>query len=160
MTSFIHSALKLLLAILIPLSFGALASVITLDALQGWYQTLQKPSFTPPNWIFGPVWSALYIFMGIGLNHIWSLQKSAIKTKVTLVFWVQLIVNFFWSILFFAFKSPLMALIDCAILCGLIVCMIVLLVKIRPIIGFLQIPYLLWSIFATAISFEIWRLNF
>jgi benzodiazapine receptor len=160
MNSALQSGLRLFLAILIPLSVGAVASLLSMDAVHGWYKLAQKPSFTPPNWVFGPVWTVLYILMGIGLSQVWVSNDTDLKNRALLGFGVQLIANFLWTFLFFTLKSPLLAIFDCVILSGSIVWMIFSFFKIRPVIGILQIPYLLWSIFAALITFKIWLLNF
>ena len=102
--------LKLILSIGICLGAGILGSFFTVSSIPNWYVTLNKPFFSPPNWVFGPVWTILYILMGYSLYLVWK------KKKVPSVFWLQLILNASWSIIFFGMKNPGLALIDIALL--------------------------------------------
>ena len=144
--------LRLVLCITLPLFIGGVSGIATADAIPGWYQTLNKPFFNPPNWLFGPVWTTLYILMGVSLFQISSLPKSELRTKAIQIFILQLTLNFFWSFLFFYFHQPEIALLE---IIGLWVCiavMIHLFKKLKPVAGYLNIPYLLWVSFASILN--------
>ena len=150
---------KIIIAVVVCLAVGGLSGFATTDAIEGWYATINKPSFNPPNWIFGPVWTTLYILMGISLYFIVQQPASKTKTQALVVFGVQLFLNFWWSIIFFTFKDLLFALIEIIVLWIFIAAMIYLFRKLKPIAGYLQIPYLLWVSFATLLTYSIWMLN-
>jgi translocator protein len=123
-----------------------------------WYAGLQKPTWNPPSWVFGPVWTTLYVLMGVAAWLVWDRHRGAARIALTL-FVVQLIANATWSWLFFGLQSPFLALIDIVILWLLIVATTIAFWRLRPIAGALLIPYLAWVTFATALNFQIWRLN-
>ena len=113
---------KLIISILISLSAGLIGSIFTASAIPNWYAGLVKPALNPPSWVFGPVWTALYILIGIAVFLIW--QKGGQKKEVKIAFLVfgsQLFLNAIWSIIFFGLKNPGLALIDLAVLWLLIV---------------------------------------
>lgn len=144
---------KLILSIGICLGAGILGSLFTISAIPEWYSTLNKPSFSPPNWVFAPVWIILYILMGISLYLIWT------RRKVPTVFWIQLILNAFWSIIFFGMRNPTLALVDIAALWIAIVLTIKAFYKINKIAANLLYPYLVWVSFATILNLSIMLLN-
>lgn len=149
---------KLITSIAICLFAGVLGSVFTTPAIPGWYATLIKPSFAPPNWLFAPVWTTLFIMMGISLFLIW--QKEDVKVKNALyIFGAQLIFNVLWSAAFFGLRSPLAGLIEICILWILILLTIMKFMEISRTAGLLLIPYIFWVSFAAVINFFIWRLN-
>lgn len=151
---------KLIISFLLPISIGGLSGYITRNDPGGeWFKTLTKPFFNPPSYLFGPVWTVLYILMGISLYLIWNSPKTPLRQKALIVFAVQLFFNFWWSILFFSFHTLLIALIEILLLWILIVYMIAVFKKIKPIAGYLQIPYLLWVTFATILNISLWYLN-
>lgn len=149
----------LLICIAIPLVSGSLSGLAIADNISTWYSTLNKPSFNPPNYLFGPVWSVLYILMGIGLYLILQTPKSAMRTKSIVLFTVQLILNLSWSFIFFNAQSPFAALIIIGILWIAILMMMIYFHTLSPIASYLQIPYLLWVSFATVLNAAIWILN-
>ena len=149
----------LLICIAIPLVSGSLSGLAIADHISSWYSTLNKPSFNPPNYLFGPVWSVLYILMGIGLYLILQTPKSAMRTKSIVLFAVQLILNLSWSFIFFNAQSPFAALIIIGILWIAILMMMIYFHTLSPIASYLQIPYLLWVSFATVLNAAIWILN-
>ena len=151
--------LKFLVSILLPLSLGAIAGIITAQAIPEWYATLNRPSFNPPNWIFGPVWTTLYILMGISLFLIWKQDPGKERNRAILIFLFQLLLNFFWSFIFFYFKLMGFALIEIILLWISIVLMLVLFYKIKPIASYINIPYLLWVTFATVLNASYYFLN-
>ncbi|MBI2018800.1 tryptophan-rich sensory protein [Candidatus Daviesbacteria bacterium] len=144
---------KLILSIGLCLGAGIMGSFFTVSAIPTWYQTLNKPIFSPPNWVFGPVWTILYILMGISLYLVWT------KKKVPTVFWIQLILNAVWSVIFFGMRNPALALVDIIALWIAIVLTIKALYKINKLAGNLLIPYLLWVSFATVLNLAIIILN-
>jgi benzodiazapine receptor len=110
------------------------------------------PSFNPPGWIFGPVWTTLYILMGISLYLVLIKPDSALRTTAIRVFFLQLTLNFLWSFFFFYFRNIGLALVDILLMWGSIVWMIMLFRRIHPAAGYMNIPYLLWVSFATALN--------
>ena len=138
---------------------GVLVGVFTAEAIPVFYMNLNKPVFSPPNWVFGPVWTLLYLLMGIAVYLVW-IQKSTQKTKIALTFFIaQLIFNFLWSVLFFAMQSPLFALVDIIILWLLIVGTIIKFYPLSKIAAYLLVPYLVWVSFATILNASIVVLN-
>ncbi len=144
---------KLTLSIGLCLGAGIVGSFFTFSAIPTWYAALAKPSFSPPNWVFGPVWTILYILMGISLYLVW------LKKKVPTVFWIQLILNVAWSIIFFGMKNPTLALVDIAVLWVAIVLTIKSFSKINNLAGQLLYPYLTWVSFASILNLKIVILN-
>ena len=153
----VSGIIKLITSITICLAAGVLGSIFTIPSIPTWYETLIKPSFTPPNWVFAPVWTSLFIMMGISLYIIW--QKGSSNGKALSIFSVQLILNVLWSAIFFGLRSPLAGLIEICILWILILLTILEFMKISRTAGLLLIPYILWVSFAALINFFIWRLN-
>lgn len=144
---------KLFFSIGICLGVGLLGSFFTASSIPTWYGTLNKPEFSPPNWVFAPVWTTLYFLMGISLYLIW------LKKRIPLVFWIQLFLNFLWSIIFFGFKNPGLALVDILALWITILLTIKAFSKINNLAGKLLWPYLAWVSFATYLNFSIWIIN-
>lgn len=150
---------KLLVSLILPLSVGAVAGIFTAQGVQEWYLTLNRPSFNPPNWIFAPVWTTLYILMGISLFLIWKLETSKARNFAILAFTIQLLFNFSWSFLFFYFNALGIALIEIILLWVSIVTMLVLFYKIKPITAYMNLPYLLWVSFASVLNGAYYMLN-
>ena len=150
---------KLLISIILPLSLGAIAGIFTSKAIPEWYATLNQPSFNPPNWIFGPVWTTLYIIMGISFFLIWKLESGKERNQAIMIFLVQLLLNFSWSFFFFYFNMIGLALIEILLLWSTIVLMITRFYKLKPLAAYLNIPYLLWVSFATVLNAAYFFLN-
>ena len=148
----------LLLAIVLPFVAAVVGSYFTTPAIPGWYASLNKPSFSPPNWLFGPVWTVLYLMMGLSLYLIWSKSGVTFK-KPQFFFYVQLVLNALWSIVFFGLASPGGALFIIIFLWLLILYCILEFRKISSIAAWLLVPYILWVSFATLLNFSIWYLN-
>lgn len=146
---------NLIISILIPLAAGALSSLLSGTMS---YSTLNKPSFSPPPYLFPLVWTILYVLMGISSYIIYS-SNDAGKRKALAVYALQLVFNFFWSILFFGFHQYLFAFLWLLALIFLITVMIFQFYKISPLAAYLQIPYLLWCIFAAYLNYAIFTLN-
>lgn len=151
---------KFIIAVLIPLAVGSLAGYFTASSVNGWYTTLVKPSFNPPNWLFAPVWTSLYIMMGIALFLVWNsgAAEDVKRTAVTL-FIVQLVLNFLWSFVFFYAQQPGWALVNIILMWIFIFLTILWFGKISSLSAWLLVPYICWVSFATVLNFAIWKLN-
>jgi len=151
---------KLILSLVLPLAIGGVSGYLVRNEMNGdWFNTLAKPSFNPPGYLFGPVWTALYILMGISMFLIWNTPKTELRQKALTAFGVQLFFNFWWSILFFSFHTIFLSVVDILVMWFLIIYMITLFKKIKPIAAYLQIPYFLWVTFASVLNISIWFLN-
>jgi benzodiazapine receptor len=149
---------KLLAAfIAVPLLAGFAGSAFTAPAIPTWYASINKPSFSPPNWLFAPVWTTLFVLMGVAGYLAYSSARN--KKEVVRVFGIQLALNTLWSVLFFGLRSPGLALLDIAALIGAIVWNILVFRKSSKTAGWLMAPYLAWVSFATVLNFAVWILN-
>jgi tryptophan-rich sensory protein len=155
----ISHIIKLIISILLPLSVGAIAGMFTSQAVPIWYASLNRPSFSPPNWVFGPVWTSLYILLGISFFLIWKEEASKERDLAIKVFSIQMLLNFAWSFLFFYFNLIGVALIEIILLWISIAAMIYLFYKIKPVAAYMNIPYLLWVSFATILNAGYYFLN-
>jgi len=152
--------LKFIASIIICQSAGVFGSLVTFEAIPGWYITLEKPFFAPPNWIFGPVWIILYFLMGVSLYIVWENElKSKTRNVFFVVFAIQLILNALWSFLFFGLKSPLLGLVDILILNALVVVTIFYAKRVSKYAAMLLIPYMVWIIIASVLNYAIMVLN-
>ena len=138
------SVKKLITSLTLPLAVGSIAGIFTTRAIPNWYATLNQPSFNPPNWLFGPVWTTLYILMGISLYMVWALPTGKERNIALLAFGVQLVLNFAWSFFFFYFKTIGFALIEILVLWMSIVGMIVLFNKVNKEYSCRQLSVLLY----------------
>ena len=152
-----NKSIKLTLCIILPLLVGGISGFFTSQNITNWYVYLNKPSFNPPNYLFGPVWTLLYILMGISFYLI--LNKPNINWLAVGVFLTQLILNFFWSFIFFNAHNLGLALVEIIILWASILAMIILFYKTNKWAAILNIPYLLWVSFATLLNYSIFSLN-
>jgi tryptophan-rich sensory protein len=146
------------ICLILPLAIGGLSGYLTVSGLNGWYTTLIKPSFNPPNYVFGPVWTLLYLLMGVSIYMIRTAEHP-LRKNATIIFAIQLVLNFWWSIIFFQMERPLAALVEIIVMWFSILYMIVSFRRIKPLAAYLQIPYLLWVSFATLLTASIWWLN-
>lgn len=152
--------LKLILCIVICELIGATGAIFTTPAIDGWYATLQKPSFSPPNWIFAPVWTFLFFLMGISLYFILEKDpKDKIVKSALLIFVGQFMLNIAWSFLFFGLHNPLNAFIEIIVLWFAILLTIIQFNKIDNRAALLLIPYILWVSFASVLNFSVLILN-
>ena len=151
--------LKLVVSLLLPLGLGAIAGMLTSQSVPNWFANLAKPPFNPPNWIFGSVWTALYILMGISLFLIWKEDASKIRRLAILVFMIQLLLNFGWSFIFFYFKMIGLAFVEIILLWISVIAMFILFYKIKPIAAYMNIPYILWVSFAMVLNGAFFFLN-
>ena len=155
------TSLLLFLAVVFIIS-GA-SSYITMPAVQGWYTTINKPSFNPPNWIFAPVWTILYIMIAISGWLVWKKLSGTFSQKLRShamrVYIEQLLANFLWSFIFFGMRLFELALIDIYIMLGLIALNIWHFKRISKPAAYLLVPYILWVAFASSLNLEIVMLN-
>jgi tryptophan-rich sensory protein len=155
-----NNTVKLVIAILIPVAVGATAGFFTATGTGSWYQTIQKPSWNPPGWIFGPVWTTLYIMMGIALFLVWrsGAAEELKKTAITL-FAIQLVLNFFWSFIFFKMEQPGWAFAEIITMWLFILLTIFAFAKVNTTAAWLLVPYISWVSFASILNYTIWKLN-
>lgn len=155
-----NNAWKLIISISIPLVLGSLSGLFNVSAIDGWYQTVNKPSWNPPNWIFGPVWTTLYVMMGIALYLIWKAEASAILKKTAIsLFVIQLVLNFFWSFIFFNQQEIGWALVEIIAMWVFILLTIFAFANINKMAAWLLVPYISWVSFAAILNYTIWQLN-
>ena len=148
------------IAVTLCLIVGFLSSFATQSSVNTWYVTLNKPSFNPPNSIFAPVWSILYVMMGISAGLIWAKGLHHIWVKTALYhFGFQLLYNAMWSIVFFGLREPFWALLVIIVLLILLVLTFKWFYLISKTAAYLLVPYFLWLCFATALNYKIWELN-
>lgn len=148
---------SLMFFLLATLGVGATASLFTTPNIPGWYAGLIKPSFNPPNWVFAPVWTTLYVMMGVAAWRVW--RKTGLKDIALYAFWAQLFLNFCWSGIFFALHQPGLALIELMLLDAALLATLILFWSRDRLAGLLMVPYMAWTSFATLLNYEIWRLN-
>ena len=151
---------RILVVVVTCLVVGYFSGMVTRLAITTWYPTLVKPSFNPPNWIFAPVWTTLYILMGIALYIVWkSTATASIKQTAILLFVVQLTLNFFWSILFFKFQLTGWAFVEIIAMWVAILFTILWFGKISSTAAWLLVPYICWVSFASLLNYSIYKLN-
>lgn len=174
---------KLLFSIIICELAGVVGSVFTTSQIATWYKTLQKPSFNPPNWIFGPVWTTIFVLMGIALYLVWqknwkvknelkiskkkawnSLSQEFYKGKfeklnIILIFYLQLVLNVVWSVIFFGLHSPILAFCELIMLWFAILFLIINFWRVSKAAAYLLLPYILWVSFAGILNLFIVILN-
>lgn len=151
--------LQLFLCVLSTLLIGGISGFATATSITTWYVDINKPSFNPPNYLFGPVWTVLYILMGISLYIILQSPKTKFRSKAITIFCIQLFLNFCWSFIFFKFQLLGLAFIEIILMWASILTMIVVFFEINKKAALLQIPYLLWVSFASVLNGSIWFLN-
>ena len=158
--SSVSFSLKIVIGIIGCNLVGLLAGWVTIEAIPTWYESLNKPAFNPPNWLFGPVWTTLYTLMGISFAAIWNegIQNKNVE-KALYIFGIQLLLNGLWSFLFFGYQNPLLAFIEILFLAAAIVLTIIKFKEIKAWAAWLLVPYLLWVGFASVLNFAIYYLN-
>ncbi len=151
---------KIIIAVTVCLCIGFFSGFATQSSIDTWYATLNKPFFNPPNWIFAPVWTILYILMGISAGIVWSkgFYHKWVQTAMY-HFLFQLLLNGLWSIVFFGYKSPGLALLVILALVILLLLTIKWFKVVNKSAALLLLPYLIWVLFATVLNFSIWQLN-
>jgi tryptophan-rich sensory protein len=155
-----NNTYKLIVSIIVSELAGIIGSVFTAPAISGWYTTLIKPTFNPPAWVFGPVWTTLFLLMGIAAFLIWKkgLDRRDVRTALG-IFLGQLVLNTLWSIIFFGLHSPGGALTEIVFLWLAILATIIAFYKISKPATWLLVPYILWVSFAMYLNYAIWALN-
>ena len=147
----------LLFFVLVTSAVGTSASVFTEPNIAGWYAGLIHPSFAPPNWLFAPVWTTLYVLMAVAAWRVWRIAGT--RSIETGAYVLQLIFNFAWSAIFFSAHQIGLALIELCVLLALILATTILFWRRDPLAGWLFLPYLAWTSFATALNYAFWSLN-
>jgi benzodiazapine receptor len=154
-----RKALKLILCLALPLIVGGLAAYFVKENISNWYDLISKPSFDPPEYIYAPVWIALYVLMGVSLFMIWITPTNTHKRIAFFIWLLQLFLNFGWSILFFYYKDIALSIAEISMLLLSIVVMIFVFFRINRVAALLQLPYLVWVFFTTILTMVIWELN-
>jgi len=155
-----NNTFKLIIAIIIPVAVGAISGFFTATGVESWYQTINKPSWNPPGWIFGPVWTTLYVMMGIALFLVWKSDSSDVLKKTAIaLFAIQLILNFFWSFIFFDQQQIGWALVEIIVMWFFILLTIFAFGNVSKLAAWLLVPYISWVSFATILNYTIWKLN-
>ena len=156
----IQSVPKLAAAILFCLIVGSSGSLVTMTGPGSWYDSLQKPFFTPPGWVFAPVWITLFTLMGIALYLVWESGSDRSEVKAALIlFGIQFVLNILWSFFFFGLRSPLLGLVDIIVLWVLIAVTIRAFYRVKRSAAYLLIPYIAWVTLATALNGAIYIMN-
>ena len=152
---------RIAIAVIVCLTVGYSSSTVTKSGVETWYPTIIKPVFNPPNWVFMPVWTLLFVLMGIAAGLIWDKikEQNAEVKKALGFFLIQLALNAIWSYLFFGLKNPMLALIEIALLWLMIYETYLKFIKINKTAGYLLIPYMAWVGFAAILNASIWWLN-
>ena len=156
----LSNIVKLVISILASFAAGGIGSLFTFKSIPSWYAGLKKPRYTPPNRVFGPVWTTLYIMMGISIFLVWrnGLTMNGVLLAFTL-FWIQLVINALWSIIFFGIKSKGGGVITIIVLWFLILATIIASFQVSVWAGALLIPYIVWVSIASYLNIGIWLLN-
>lgn len=146
--------------VIFTLAVGLLSGLSMSESIDTWYAGLARPWFAPPNWVFGPVWTLLYILMGIGAGLVWlsGLERSDVRSAMWL-YAVQLLFNAAWSVIFFGLHAIGWALAEMAVLWVLIIATMFAFARVRRESAWLLLPYICWVSFAFILNFSYWRLN-
>ena len=156
-----NKTVKIIIALIVCLAVGYSASLVTRPSVETWYPTIAKPVFNPPNWIFMPMWTLLYILMAVAAGLVWDkIKEQNEEVKKALGFFlIQLTLNAIWSYLFFGLKNPMLALVEIVLLWLMIYETYLKFIKINKTAGYLLIPYMAWVSFAAILNASIWWLN-
>jgi tryptophan-rich sensory protein len=155
-----RSGLRLVGFMAASFTAGAIGSLATFANVRTWYPLLHKPSWNPPSWIFGPVWTVLYVLMAVAIWRAWRASASdAVRARLVIGYFGQLALNAGWSIIFFGLKQPAWAFVDIIALWALLVALQIDIRRTDRLAGWLWLPYLLWVSFATALNLAIVWLN-
>ena len=155
----LKDVLGLFVFVTLCFAIAGIGGAITATSVDTWYQGLRKPPFNPPDWVFAPVWTALYIFMGIAAWRVWRIRSFAATSKALVLFAVQLCLNLAWSLLFFGLQRIDLALAGIAALLVTIITNTVVFWRIDRLAGFLFVPYTAWVTYATILNASLWLLN-
>jgi tryptophan-rich sensory protein len=155
-----QGAPRLVGAVLLCEAAGGVGAIAVSLSINTWYRTLKKPSFNPPDWVFGPVWTTLYLLMGVAY-HLASgkVAERSVARRARGLFAIQLALNAAWSFLFFGRRSPLTALIEIVALWLAVAATMLAFLRLSRVAALLLLPYLAWTTFAAALNYAIWRLN-
>lgn len=152
--------MKLLISIGLPVGVGAIAGLFTSTGVDGWFQTIEKPSWQPPEWVFGPVWTVLYVLMGIAFFLVWKSDAPKKQKRMAITLWIiQLVFNFFWSFIFFHQHQIDWALAEILVLWFFILLTILYFGRVNKVAAWLMVPYISWVSFASLLTFAIYELN-
>ncbi len=151
---------KLMVSIIACEGAGGIGAIFTRSAIPTWYASLKKPAFAPPNSVFGPIWITLYLLMGIAVFMVWrgGLNQAGVRIAF-IIFWVQLVLNVLWSVVFFGLKSLLGGVVIIFLLWIAIVVGLVAFFRVVPVAGWLLIPYIIWVSIAAGLNVSTWLLN-
>lgn len=151
---------KLIISIVVCFAAAFIGSLFTTPAISTWYALLNKPPFTPPNWLFAPAWTILYLLMAVAAYLVWMKGLGKKEVRIALgVFFVQLVLNGLWSALFFGLRSPLLGAIGIVALWAAIFLTIIYFFRVSKTAGWLLVPYVLWVSFAATLNFSVLILN-
>ncbi len=155
-----NKTFQLSIAVLLSEAAGIVGSIFTTPAIPTWYAALVRPEFAPPNWVFAPIWTTLFALMGIAAFLVWNKGLDHRNVKIALsMFIVQLILNIFWSIIFFGMHNPGAAFVEIIVLWLAILYTIITFAKVSRSAAWLLVPYILWVTFAGYLNYSIWILN-
>ncbi len=146
-------------SIALALTAGAVGSVFTARSIRNWYPGLAKPPWNPPSWVFGPVWTVLYVLMGVSAALVWSQPESMVRTAALAVYAVQLALNALWSYLFFGLRRPMTGFVGLVALWIGVVATAVLSWRVSSWAGWLLVPYVAWVSFAGVLNYRVAELN-
>jgi benzodiazapine receptor len=152
--------IKLIISIAACEGAGGIGAIFTTPAIPTWYAGLKKPTFTPPNSVFGPIWITLYLLMGIAVFLVWreGLGQEGV-TIAFVIFWAQLVLNILWSVIFFGLKSLFGGMVMILLLWIAILINIITFFGVSPLAGWLLIPYIIWVSIAANLNVQVWKLN-
>jgi len=160
MTHTIRTTIQVAVAIVIANAAGLIGAIATSSAVTQWYPTITRPSFAPPNWIFGPVWTLLFIMMGIASYLVW--RKGTYNKNVSValkLYGLQLVLNVAWSVIFFGLRNPGWAFVEIIALWLSIAATIVYFGRVSKTAAYLLVPYIAWVSFAAILNYTIWAIN-
>ncbi len=154
------NTVKLIICIVLTVGFGSLGGIFTAAEIQGWYLHLNKPSWNPPNWLFAPVWTSLYLLMGISLYLVWKTPANTdAKRWAVIIFIAQFVLNFLWSYIFFREHLMGWAFVEITVMWIAILCTIIAFSRINKTAAWLLVPYISWVSFAAILNYTVWQLN-
>jgi|TARA_B100001093_G_scaffold501336_1_gene552851 tryptophan-rich sensory protein len=152
-----NKTLSLVIILLITFTASAIGAYVTASFKEPWYSEIVLPSFNPPSWVFGPVWTTLYIMMSFAIWNIW---KKNFENRILKIYFVHLFFNAIWSIIFFGFHLPILALLDLIIILFFILYLMKIYISLNKFSFYLMLPYVLWTSYALVLNFSIVVLNY
>jgi len=156
----LKNSYKLIVSIIVCQLAGVIGSIFTTPKISTWYSGLVRPALNPPSWVFGPVWTTLFVLMGISAYLVWKEGVKERAVRVALwIFLAQLVLNVLWSVLFFGLQSPMAAFIEIVVLWLMILISIIYFSRISRLAAWLLVPYILWVSFASYLNLMYWLLN-